>query len=71
MDRCSNCDADLREALLVCGRCGGHLPIRVLIVSQGSRGGNFALVEEVVVREREGSQEKVVLDATKTKEKNV
>jgi len=35
---------DVREAV-VCGHCGEVLPLRVIVVSEGSRGGGFALVE--------------------------
>ena len=41
---------DVREAV-VCGHCGEVLPLRVIVVSEGSRGGGFALVENADTRD--------------------
>jgi hypothetical protein len=43
MEECPVCDAPLAEALVVCGHCGERLPLRVVLVSEGSRGQGFAL----------------------------
>ena len=45
MDSCPVCGAELGDALVICGRCGEVLPLRVIVVSEGSHGGGFALVE--------------------------
>ncbi len=45
MDECPICKGALRDALVICGHCGEVLPLRVVVVSEGSRGGGFALVE--------------------------
>ncbi len=52
MDRCPACSESLRNALVVCGQCGERLPVRVVVVSEGSHGGGFA----VVVAERAGRE---------------
>jgi hypothetical protein len=47
MDQCPICEKSLRDALVICGYCGEELPLRVVVVSEGSRGdGGFAVVEE-------------------------
>jgi hypothetical protein len=47
MERCPICDEALREALVVCRYCGEVLPLRVVVVSEGSRGdGGFTLAVE-------------------------
>ena len=46
MDRCPECGETLQDALVVCGHCGEVLPLRVVVVSEGSHGGGFALVVE-------------------------
>ncbi len=46
MDRCPICGETLRSALVVCGRCGELLPLRVVVVSEGSHGDRFAVVAE-------------------------
>lgn len=46
MDRCADCGALLRDAVVLCRGCGRELPLRVVVVSEGSRGGGFALVVE-------------------------
>lgn len=45
MDQCPICEESLHDALVICGYCGEELPLRVVVVSEGSRGnGGFALV---------------------------
>lgn len=46
MERCAACGAPVREAVVVCRGCGRELPLSVVVVSEGSRGGGFALVVE-------------------------
>ncbi len=46
MDRCPECGETMQDALVICGHCGQILPLRVVVVSEGSHGGGFALVEE-------------------------
>ncbi len=46
MDRCPECGKTLQDALVVCGHCGEVLPLRVVVVSEGSHGGGFALVAD-------------------------
>lgn len=43
MDQCPICDGSLRDALVVCRYCGEELPLRVIVVSEGSRGQGFAV----------------------------
>ncbi|MEA3340318.1 MAG: hypothetical protein U9R15_10160 [Chloroflexota bacterium] len=47
MDECPVCKETLRDALVVCAHCGEVLPLRVVVVSEGSHGGGFALVKRV------------------------
>ena len=42
---CPVCDGPLRHARVICGVCGEELPYQVVLVSEGSRGGGFALVK--------------------------
>ena len=42
--RCAICGTEWREALLVCPFCGEEHPVRIVVVSEGSRGGWFAVV---------------------------
>jgi len=46
MGRCPICKESLQDALVVCAHCGELLPLRVVVVSEGSHGGGFALVVE-------------------------
>ena len=46
MDRCPECGETLQDTLVVCGHCGQILPLRVVVVSEGSHGGGFAVVAE-------------------------
>ena len=46
MDHCPECGETLQDALVVCAHCGDLLPLRVVVVSEGSHGGGFALVVE-------------------------
>ncbi len=41
---CPGCGQSVRDALVVCGHCGQVLPLRVVVVSEGSHGGGWALV---------------------------
>ena len=47
MEKCPICKETLRDALVVCAHCGEVLPLRVVVVSEGSHGGGFALVENM------------------------
>jgi hypothetical protein len=44
LERCPVCDTSLHDARVVCAGCGEELPLRVVLVSEGSQGGGFALV---------------------------
>ncbi|MFQ6102112.1 MAG: hypothetical protein ACE5OS_12885 [Anaerolineae bacterium] len=46
MDHCPVCTGTLRDAVVVCFYCGEELPLRVVVVSEGSHGGGFAIVTE-------------------------
>ena len=46
MVTCPICGEPLEGAVVVCGGCGEDLPLRVVMVSQGSHGGGFLLVAE-------------------------
>jgi len=39
MGRCPICKESLQDALVVCAHCGELLPLRVVVVSEGSHGG--------------------------------
>lgn len=54
MDQCPICDGSLRDALVVCRYCGEELPLRVIVVSEGSRGQGFAVT---TIEGQEGSGE--------------
>ena len=53
MDQCPICGGSLEDALVVCGQCGEILPLRVVVVSEGSHGGGFAVVAENTDRQDE------------------
>jgi hypothetical protein len=44
VEHCPECGQPAVEALVVCAHCGEVLPLRVVLVSEGSHGGGFALV---------------------------
>jgi hypothetical protein len=46
MDRCPICDTKIQHAAVICRACGEELPLTVVIVSEGSRGGHVAVVAE-------------------------
>jgi hypothetical protein len=46
MEQCPICGEELTRALMVCRYCGEELPLSVIIVSEGSHGGGFALAAE-------------------------
>jgi len=46
MEQCPFCQQTVRDALVVCCRCGATLSLRVIVVSEGSHGPGFALVVE-------------------------
>ncbi len=54
MDQCPICGGSLEHVLVVCGQCGEMLPLRVVVVSEGSHGGGFAVVAEEQGRQGEG-----------------
>jgi hypothetical protein len=43
---CPVCGDPASEARILCTGCGQELPLRVIVVSEGSQGGGFALVVE-------------------------
>jgi len=43
--KCAACGAAVRDAAVICRGCGRELPLKVVVVSEGSHGGGFALVE--------------------------
>ena len=47
MNRCPACTQSIRTAHVVCRGCGKVLPLQVVVVSEGSQGGGFALVQDV------------------------
>lgn len=51
MENCPICGASLRQAVVVCGGCGEDLPLQVVVVSEGSRGGGVVLVDADLQRE--------------------
>lgn len=57
MDSCPVCGASLQDALVICGHCGEVLPLRVIVVSEGSHGGGFAVVENTA-----GEEERIVAE---------
>jgi len=59
MDHCPKCGETLQDALVVCGHCGKVLPLQVIVVSEGSRGGGFAVVAEEQRSRRAEEQEEV------------
>lgn len=54
MDQCPICEGALRDALIVCRYCGEELPLRVIVVSEGSRGQGFAVT---TIEGQEGTRE--------------
>ena len=46
MDQCPVCAETLRSAVVICSRCGSKLPVQIVVVSEGSHGGGFAIVTE-------------------------
>lgn len=46
MDRCPICNTKLQDAIVICRACGEQLPLKVVLVSEGSRGGHVAVVAE-------------------------
>lgn len=59
MEHCPICRQELRDAIVVCRYCGEELPLQVLVVSEGSRGGGFAIVTGKDGLENTGKQEDV------------
>ena len=57
MQHCPGCGDGLHRALVICDECGEVLPLRVVIVSEGSRGGGYAVV--VDEQAQQGAQEGV------------
>ena len=47
MDKCPTCDETLHDAIVVCAHCGQTLPLQVVVVSEGSHGGGFALAKNM------------------------
>ncbi len=47
MDHCPECGETLDNVVILCGQCGQELPLRVVVISEGSRGGGFVLTREV------------------------
>lgn len=46
VERCPECGASTAEAVVVCTCCGERLPLRIVLISESSRSGGFALAEE-------------------------
>jgi hypothetical protein len=46
MDQCPFCGETLQDVRVACGHCGEALPLQVIVVSEGSHGGGFALAVE-------------------------
>jgi hypothetical protein len=46
MDRCPICSTEIQHAVVICRACGEELPLEVVVVSEGSHGGHFAVVDE-------------------------
>jgi hypothetical protein len=46
VENCPFCGGSLREATVICHGCRQELPLRVVVVSEGSHGGGFAVVVE-------------------------
>ena len=59
MDRCPICHDPLRDAIVVCGVCGEELPLRVVVISEGSRGGGIAVALPLSRDDRNQPQEEV------------
>ncbi len=51
MNHCPTCTESIHTARIVCAGCGEALPLRLVVVSEGSQGGGFALAREVSVGE--------------------
>jgi len=51
MNHCPTCTECIYTARIVCAGCGEALPLRLVVVSEGSQGGGFALAREVSVGE--------------------
>jgi hypothetical protein len=45
MQQCPICTTPLDDARVVCAACGEDLPLRVIVISEGSQGGGFALAQ--------------------------
>lgn len=61
---CPTCTENLDTARVVCRGCGEPLPLRIVLISEGSRGGGFALVEEVSTTGDEQTHDEVHERAT-------
>ena len=63
--RRATCAEPTQNAQVVCAGCGELLPQQVVVISEGSPGGGFALVKEVKVGENADSQEAPAVPAGK------
>ena len=53
---CPVCADPASQARILCAGCGAELPLRVIVVSEGSHGGGFVLVtEDCKERDRRGT----------------
>jgi hypothetical protein len=59
MYRCPICHDPLRNAIVVCGVCGEELPLRVVVISEGSHGGGIAVALPLQRDDRNQPQEEV------------
>ncbi len=50
MGRCPICGEMLQDAIVVCRNCGEELPLHIIVVSEGSWGGGFAIAVERKVK---------------------
>ncbi|HEY73857.1 MAG: hypothetical protein DRJ03_12705 [Chloroflexi bacterium] len=57
MEKCPICQETLRDALVVCAHCGEVLPLHVVVMSAGSHGGGFALVQNM-----DGEDERILIE---------
>jgi hypothetical protein len=47
VDRCPICQLPIEQAIVLCSQCGEELPLRVVVISEGSDGASlFAVVRE-------------------------
>ena len=51
VDQCPICELPIERAIVLCSQCGEELPMRVVVVSEGSQGESyFAVVKSTQAR---------------------